>query len=127
MEQDMKYIYQIWQDRSFTKAAEHLFITQPALSTAVRRVEESIGAPLFDRSRRPLELTEAGMIYIEAIRKMNYLENELSTRINDLHDSAKKVLGKNYDQKAFDTQYLNYGPSYFNLLADRLDEWEKAQ
>ena len=48
-------------------------------------------------------------------------------RINDLHDSAKKVLGKNYDQKAFDTQYLNYGPSYFNLLADRLDEWEKAQ
>ena len=86
MEQDMKYIYQIWQDRSFTKAAEHLFITQPALSTAVRRVEESIGAPLFDRSRRPLELTEAGMIYIEAIRKMNYLENELSTRINDLHE-----------------------------------------
>ena len=86
MEQDMKYIYQIWQDRSFTKAAEHLFITQPALSTAVRRVEETIGAPLFDRSRRPLELTEAGMIYIEAIRKMNYLENELSTRINDLHE-----------------------------------------
>ncbi len=86
MEQDMKYIYQIWQDRSFTKAAEHLFITQPALSTAVRRVEESIGAALFDRSRRPLELTEAGMIYIEAIRKMNYLEDELSTRISDLHE-----------------------------------------
>ncbi len=86
MEQDMKYIYQIWQDRSFTKAAEHLFITQPALSTAVKRVEESIGAPLFDRSRRPLELTEAGMIYIDAIRKMNWLEEELTTRIDDLHE-----------------------------------------
>ena len=60
MEQDMKYIYQIYQDGSFSVAAEHLYMSQPALSIAVRRVEESIGAEIFDRSRRPVTLTEAG-------------------------------------------------------------------
>ena len=48
-------------------------------------------------------------------------------RIVDLHDTARKTLGKKYDQKTFDTQYLSYGPSYFNLLADRLDQWAKEQ
>ena len=48
-------------------------------------------------------------------------------RIIDLHDRAQKTLGKKYDQKVFDTQYLSYGPSYFNLLAERLEQWEKEQ
>ena len=48
-------------------------------------------------------------------------------RIIDLHDNAQKALGKKYDQKVFDTQYLNYGPTYFNLLAERLEQWEKEQ
>ena len=48
-------------------------------------------------------------------------------RIIDLHDNAQKTLGKKYDQKVFDTQYLNYGPTYFNLLADRLEQWAKEQ
>lgn len=48
-------------------------------------------------------------------------------RIIDLHDNAQKALGRKYDQKVFDTQYLNYGPTYFNLLADRLEQWAKEQ
>ena len=60
MEQDMKYIYQVYLDGSFSAAAEHLYMSQPALSIAVKRVEESVGAELFDRGRRPLALTEAG-------------------------------------------------------------------
>ena len=60
MEQDMEYIYQVYRDQSFSKAAENLFMTQPALSLAIRRVEDRLGAELFDRSRRPLRLTQAG-------------------------------------------------------------------
>ena len=37
------------------------------------------------------------------------------------------LTGALYDQKVFDTQYLNYGPTYFNLLADRLEQWAKEQ
>lgn len=48
-------------------------------------------------------------------------------RIIDLHDAAQKTLGKRYDQKVFDAQYLSYGPAYFNLLEDRLDRWAMDQ
>ena len=48
-------------------------------------------------------------------------------RIVELHEDAEKVLGSKYDRKTFDTQYLSYGPTYFHLLADRLEQWEKAQ
>lgn len=84
MEQDMKYIYQIYQDGSFSVAAEHLYMSQPALSIAVRRVEESIGAEIFDRSRRPVTLTEAGQAYIDTLHYIRYLEEDLAHRIEDL-------------------------------------------
>ena len=71
MQQDMKYIYQVYEEGSFSRAAQRLYMTQPALSIAVQKVEESIGMPLFDRSRRPLKLTAAGQIYIDAVKKMN--------------------------------------------------------
>ena len=48
-------------------------------------------------------------------------------RIMDMHKTAQKNLGKKYDQKVFDTQYLSYGPTYFNLLEERLEQWEKDQ
>ena len=84
MEQDMKYIYQVYQDGSFSAAAEHLYMSQPALSIAVKRVEESVGAELFDRSRRPLALTEAGQNYINTLQGILRLEEDLARQIEDL-------------------------------------------
>ena len=84
MEQDMKYIYQVYLDGSFSAAAEHLYMSQPALSIAVKRVEEAIGAEIFDRSRRPVALTEAGQAYIDTLHYIQYLEEDLSRRIEDL-------------------------------------------
>ena len=84
MEQDMKYIYQVYQDGSFSAAAEHLYMSQPALSIAVKRVEEAIGAEIFDRSRRPVALTEAGQAYIDTLHYIRYLEEDLAHRIEDL-------------------------------------------
>lgn len=82
----MQYIYQIYQDGSFTKAAEKLFLTQPALSMAVRQEEKNIGAALFDRSRRPLALTPAGDAYIRTVERMKYLEADLDRELEDLRD-----------------------------------------
>ena len=84
MEQDMKYIYQVYTDGSFSAAAEHLYMSQPALSLAVKRVETAVGAELFDRSHRPLTLTEAGQAYIDTLHHIHYLEEDLSRRIEDL-------------------------------------------
>lgn len=51
MELEKKYIYQVYVNGSFSKAAEALFVTQPALSIAIRKVEKAIGAALFHRVR----------------------------------------------------------------------------
>lgn len=86
MEAEMKYIYTIYQKGSFAKAAESLYITQPALSISVQKAEARIGMPIFDRNQKPLRLTAAGEIYIEKIKEILQIEKELQTRIQDLSD-----------------------------------------
>ena len=53
-----KYVYEVYKERSFTKAAQNLYISQPSLSARIKKIEEIIGEPLFDRSTTPLQLTE---------------------------------------------------------------------
>ncbi len=86
MKPELVYIYTVYQEGSFSKAADKLFMTQPALSISIQKIEQSIGMPLFDRSRRPLQLTEAGEIYIDTIEKMMQLEKEQQQRISDIRD-----------------------------------------
>lgn len=55
--------------QSFRRAAEHLFMAQPPLSVAMRKLEEEIGTPLFERSARGVRLTAAGENALVAARK----------------------------------------------------------
>ena len=92
MQSDFLYIYTVYQEASFSKAAEKLYLTQPALSIAIQKIETSIGMPLFDRSKRPLQLTAAGKAYIDAIEKMQYLEQDLNQEISDIRNLKKGTL-----------------------------------
>ena len=69
MFQGMEYIYEVYKEKSFSKAAAALFISQPSLSANVKRVENRIGYPIFDRSTKPLQLTEVGKHYIRLLKK----------------------------------------------------------
>lgn len=86
MKADYEYVYTIYQEGSFTRAAEKLFITQPALSIAVRKIEARIGMPLFIRNRRPVQLTPAGQLYLKTIQKMQQLEKDLDREVLELKD-----------------------------------------
>ena len=92
MKQEMEYIYEIYRQGNIMKAADKLFISQPALSMALRRTEEELRVRLFDRGTRPMRLTEAGRIYIRAIEKMQVLEHELDDRLSDLSELRSGVL-----------------------------------
>ena len=63
---EMRYVYSVYQEKSFSKAAKKLFISQPALSNMVRKAENEIGAPIFDRSTIPLTVTKEGAYYIKS-------------------------------------------------------------
>lgn len=79
-----KYVYEVYKERSFTKAAQNLYISQPSLSARIKRIEEIIGEPLFDRSTTPLQLTEVGKVYIEAAEEITQIEQRVENYINDL-------------------------------------------
>ena len=84
MQQEMKYVYQVYLDGSISRAAEHLYITQPALSMSIQKIENEMGMPLFDRGTRPLTLTLAGQIYIETVRQAMFLEQDMIRQMEDV-------------------------------------------
>lgn len=79
-----KYVYEVYKERSFTKAAQNLYISQPSLSARIKKIEEIIGEPLFDRSTTPLQLKEVGKVYIEAAEEITQIEQRVENYINDL-------------------------------------------
>ena len=92
MFQGMEYVYEVYLEKSFSKAAEKLFISQPSLSANVKRVEHHIGYPIFDRSTKPLSLTECGVQYIKAVEKIKSIQNEFEGFVNDWSDLRKGTL-----------------------------------
>lgn len=95
MFEGMEYVYAVYQEKSFSKAAQKLFISQPSLSANVKRVEKKVGYPIFDRSTKPLGLTECGEKYIDSVEKILAVEKEFSNYVNDWGDlkNGKLVLG----------------------------------
>lgn len=69
------------EERSFSNAARRMFVTQPAVSMQIKSLEQEIGQPLFDRSKKDIISTEAGKIlYAHAKRifnEMDYAQNEI--------------------------------------------------
>ena len=83
---EMDYVYEVYKEKSFSAAAKKLFISQPALSTAIKKLEESLGITIFDRSISPIALTEAGKIYIDAVEQMRGIERHMREQLSDMSE-----------------------------------------
>src|ERR1700754_2629404 len=64
----LHYFVVVAEERSFTRAAERLWIAQPGLSTQIRQLETELGVQLFARHTRGVELTQAGELLLERAR-----------------------------------------------------------
>jgi DNA-binding transcriptional LysR family regulator len=84
-------------ERSFSRAAEKLLRTQPAVSLALQRLEQELGEKLIDRSGKDLILTDAGRTVLEYARRFESLQLELDNSLAELRDksSGRLIIGAN--------------------------------
>lgn len=94
----MKYVYEVYKERSFSNAARNLYISQPALSGMIKKIEKNIGMPLFDRSTTPIQLTECGKKYIKTAEKIMSLEDEFAYYVGKLDElkTGRLTVGSTY-------------------------------
>ncbi len=90
-----KYVYTLYKEGNFTRAAEKLFISQPSLSVAIKNIEKEIGAELFERTGKGVILTEVGEEYIAATEKIIAVENDFKRKVRDIKylESGQITLG----------------------------------
>lgn len=86
-------IYTIYKEQSFSRAAQKLFIAQPSLSLLVKKLEKQLGLPLFDRSCKPIRLTEAGKEYIRAVESIRETESDFLNYLQSVSALEAGALG----------------------------------
>ncbi|MBR2293516.1 MAG: LysR family transcriptional regulator [Clostridia bacterium] len=84
MFRNKEYVLAIVREGGISKAAEKLYISQPSLSATVKRIEEKLTVPIFDRTSNPIALTEAGKEYVQRANEIERIERELEQYISDL-------------------------------------------
>ncbi|MBK5242223.1 LysR family transcriptional regulator [Clostridium sp.] len=85
----LQYMLKVAEEKSFSKAAQKLYIAQPSLSQYIQKLEQQLGVKLFDRSTNPLRLTYAGELYAETAKKILNLNVQLSNQMEDISNFKK--------------------------------------
>lgn len=80
----MDYVYAVFEERSFTRAAEKLYISQPALSSTIKKLEKDLGYPIFERSGKEIRPTYVGEKYLQAAEEIRLIRKNLEREIDDL-------------------------------------------
>lgn len=82
----------IFEERHFRRAADRLGVTQPALTARLRRIEEALGARLFERGRGGVEPTEAGLAFLEGARRVLDTAEETADAVRGARDGLGQTL-----------------------------------
>jgi len=88
----IRYFLAVAQFRNFTRAAEALRVSQPTLSQQIRQLEDTLGAPLLDRSGREIQLTDAGAAYMHYARRALQDLDEGKRAIHDVQELSRGSL-----------------------------------
>lgn len=81
---ELQVFLTVVREKSFSRAAEKLYRTQPAVSLAIGRLEEWVGQPLFVRGARATKLTDAGELLRDYAERMLNLREEIKRGVEDL-------------------------------------------
>lgn len=88
----LKYVLAVAEHKNFTLAAEKCFVTQPTLSMQIQKIEEELSILIFDRSKKPIQLTDIGQ---KIVNQAKNIVNEAG-RIQDIVDQQKGFVGGDF-------------------------------
>lgn len=106
----LQYVLAVAEHQNFTKAALKVFVTQPTLSMQIQKLEDELGVKIFDRSKKPIQLTETGKKIVNQARN---IVNE-SDRIQDIVDQEKGFIGGTFRLGIIPTVMPTLLPMFLN-------------
>jgi len=113
----LHYFWAVAKDGNLTRAAARLHVSQSALSTQIKQLEEQLGQPLFDRVGRTLKLTEAGQLALGYAESIFAAGNELTALLREGRRDARQVLRIG----AVATLSRNFQENFVRPLLERAD------
>lgn len=87
-----EYFLAIVKERSISKAADRLYLSQPYLSQYLAKLEANLGVTLLDRSHTPLRLTAAGELFHAYLERQGYLDRQLESDLQQLQEKKHQQL-----------------------------------
>src|SRR5438105_10725034 len=85
---ELRYLVAIAQEKSFGRAAQRCFVSQPALAVAIQKLEEELGTQLFERGKSEVTVTSVGERIVEQAQKVL----EEATRIREIAQAGRNQL-----------------------------------
>jgi len=111
----LQYVLALAEHRNFTLAAEKCFVTQPTLSMQIQKLEEELDVLIFDRSKKPIQLTLVGEKIVEQARKIV----DESERIQDIIDIQKGYVGGDFKLAIIPTVMPTLLPMFLNTFINK--------
>ncbi|MBK5212805.1 MAG: hydrogen peroxide-inducible genes activator [Flavobacteriaceae bacterium] len=111
----LKYVLAVAEHQNFTKAAEKTFVTQPTLSMQIQKLEDELEIQIFDRSKKPIELTAVGRKIVDQAKN---IVNE-SDRMQDVVDQEKGFIGGTFKLGIIPTIMPTLLPMFLKNFSNR--------
>jgi LysR family hydrogen peroxide-inducible transcriptional activator len=106
----LRYVLAVAEHKNFTLAAEKCFVTQPTLSMQIQKIEEELSILIFDRSKKPIQLTDIGQ---KIVNQAKNIVNEAG-RIQDIVEQQKGFVGGEFRLGIIPTVMPTLLPMFLN-------------
>jgi len=106
----LQYVLAVAEHRNFTLAAEKCFVTQPTLSMQIQKIEEELSIQIFDRSKKPIQITEVGQ---KIVNQAKNIVNE-ADRMQDIVEQQKGFIGGEFRLGIIPTVMPTLLPMFLN-------------
>ncbi|WP_203294278.1 LysR family transcriptional regulator [Luteirhabdus pelagi] len=111
----LKYVLAVAEFQNFTKAAKRSFVTQPTLSMQIQKLEDELDIKIFDRAKKPIELTSVGKKIVQQARS---IVNE-ANRMQDVVDQEKGFIGGEFKLGIIPTIMPTLLPMFLKTFSNR--------